>query len=552
MALVEMELLQRVVAVGALLGSLVVVWWIDRPNGRWGHSLRTRFVLGVPWGSIIVIGFVLSVYLFLQQGYWHWHRPVRLPYAAWSIFSPLGMVTAGVSHASAGHLIGNMVSAAVLLPLAEYAFGHFPRERGNQSFSSWKTNPLVRAFVLFPAVVLFVALLTAVFSWGPVIGFSGVVFAAAGFALVRYPIATVVALLGREVVLLIYRALQNPVLEQEATTQFVTPGWAGIAVQGHALGLFLGVAAGILLFYRFSDSNDPPSAIRLWFAALLAGMALSLWALWWVRGGDTYLLFRALGLAFVAIVAVLVVAPITVSDQPVVRQKGDRLTRRQIATLAFLIPLIVMSMIAVPLNFNVVNDTGLPEDGSQVEVGEYTIAYATDVSDQMINVVDVSVFGETTQVETSGVIVASERRNIWSRQVSPRQLAHNGRATVVVGGPGWREAVVATREGWSTTGGPAVYQIRLGKQGEPRQLAFESEPAQAGPVLAGYNVSIASIDGEFYVELSRNGSTVDRVLLPEAGDSVVAGGITFDRDDRALIAEIGDTSIQIAQKEQYN
>lgn len=547
----ESELLQRTIAVAALLGSLVVVWWIDRPAGRWGRQLRRRFAMGVPWGSLVSIGVVLSVYLFLQGGYWHWYRPVTLPYSAWSYFAPLGVLTGALAHAGPGHLIGNLTSAAVLLPLAEYAYGHFPSDRGSQSFDSWRTNPWIRALVLFPAGVLAVAVLTALFAWGPVIGFSGVVFAAAGFALVRYPIAAVVGMLGSEVVTLIYRSLENPVIQQEATTRFVRPGWAGIAVQGHALGLFLGVAAGLAVIYRRSDA-DPPSALRLWLGTLLAGMALGLWALWWVRGGDTYVLFRAAGLAFVAVVGMLVVGPVVASDRPVTRRYSGKLTRKQVATVAFLIPLLVMGLVAVPLNLNVVEDDGLPADATRVEAGDYTVAYAEDVPNRMINVVDVSLFGESTAVRTSGVIVVNEKRNIWSREVSPGQLAHSGRATVVVGGPGWREVVVAEREGWSVAGGPTAYAVTIGKPGEPKELAYESDPARADPVLAGFNVSIVPEDGEFYLRLSKNGSVVHRVGVPADGESVTAGGITFTRDGPALIAEVGDTRLQIANEEQYD
>ncbi len=551
MTLAEMASLQRAVAVLALLGSLVLVRRLDRPRGRWGHHLRRRFVLGVPWGSAVAIGIVLAVYLFVQGGLDNWAAPVTLPYSAWSYFAPLGVALAGLAHAGPGHLVGNLTSAVVLLPLAEYAYGHFPRERGRQSFSSWRTNPLLRALVLFPGGVVVVALLTALFSWGPVIGFSGVVFAAAGFALVRYPMATVVALLGQEVVSLGYRALMDPVVQQEATSRFVRPGWAGIAVQGHALGLFLGVAAGLLVLYRRDASGERPSALRLWLGAVLAGMSLGLWALWWIRGGDTYVLFRAAGLAFVVVVALLVVAPVVASDRPLFGRVTGDLTRRQLATVAFLFPLLVMSLIAVPVNLNVVEGTGLPDDG-HVEVRDYTVGYAENVPDRMINVVDVSLFGETTQIRTSGVVVVSEERNIWSREVATGQLAHSGRAAVVVGGPGWREVVVATREGWSVAGGPTVYQVRLGRQGEPRELAFESDPALADPVLAGYNVSVASRDGDFYVRLSKNGSLVERAPIPEAGGSVTVSNVTFVHDGRALVAQVDGTRVTVAKKEQYN
>ena len=54
------------------------------------------------------------------------------------------------------------LATAAFAPLAEYAWGHFPRGRGTTSFGSWRTNPYVRAFVVFPAAVFVVGVLVLV------------------------------------------------------------------------------------------------------------------------------------------------------------------------------------------------------------------------------------------------------------------------------------------------------------------------------------------------------------------------------------------------------
>jgi len=179
-----LEFLQRVAVVLTLVGGAAFALSLE------DHGLlvrlRRRFVLGVPWGTVVTVLGVLAVYLFVQGGYTHWYRPVVIPFRAWSYLAPLGMLTAGFAHAGPGHLLGNLFGTVALAPIVEYAFGHFPRERGASSFGSLQTNPYVRALLVFPATVAIVGVTLTLFTLGPVIGFSGVVFAFAGFALVRY------------------------------------------------------------------------------------------------------------------------------------------------------------------------------------------------------------------------------------------------------------------------------------------------------------------------------------------------------------------------------
>lgn len=534
----------RVGVVLAVLVAAVLVWRLDRPRGAWGRRLRSRFVLGVPWGTLVSILGVLSVYLFVQGGWNHWYRPVTLPFSSWSYLYPLGWFTAPFAHVGPGHLTGNLLGTLALAPLAEYFFGHFPTKRGSSTFSSWRTNPWFRAFVAFPLGVSVVGLLSSVLAWGPVIGFSGVVFAFAGFALVRYPIGAVVALSAQGVLRTAYNALRNPVVVAEAQPSFSEPWWAGIAVQGHALGLFLGVLAGLLLLYR---REERPSALRLLVGGVLLATSLSLWAIWWFRGGDSYVLYRGLGLVVVVAVAVLVTLAARASERPLV----GSLTRRQASLQLVLLPLLFMAFVAVPLNLTTVGDAGVPGADPDIEVEDYTVTYGENVPFQQTSVIDVSFLGETTQVNTSGVIVVSERRNIWTREVSKGRLAFKGRDRVVVGGLGWRETVRVERQGWNAVGGGTAYHVWLRAGDDPWRHVFASEPADAEPVVAGLNVTVVPDDGRFFVAVSQNGSELARSEIPDPGNRTTLAGVAFVREEKRLVAVHNETRVTVATRETY-
>jgi membrane associated rhomboid family serine protease len=525
------------------------------------------------------------VYLVLQDGLAHWFNPVTIPDSAWSYFYPLGVLTAAFSHGGPGHLVGNLTSTVVVMPLAEYAFGHFTTTRGATSFSSWRRNPWIRALVLFPAGVLAVGLVTALWSWGPIIGFSGVVFAAVGFGLVRYPLAAVVALTAQNVVVTLYRALYNPILTRTASQRFVSPGWAGIAVQGHALGIFLGATLAVFLLWRRGTlQSEGPRPLRIWTGTVLVSAALSLWALWWIRGPQTYVLYRAAGFVFVMVVGLVVTLAVVSSDRDLFAGRPSTaghdllphrlftsgrdllprgssgpdagrswtVTRRQTAVFGGLVvPILVMAAVAAVVNLNTVRE-GAPEGTDPVEVGDYQVIYAENIPYELVNVVQWELAGETTDLKTSGVIVISEQREIWSREVPPGRLAADGQASVVVGGPGWRETVVAFRRGWSAFGGGTAYKVWIGKKGAPAHLAFTSDPATADAKIAGYNVSVVPDEGGFFLRLSRNGSTAARAEMPDAGGNVTLQNVTFTRTGRTVRANYGNTTVTVAKRETYN
>jgi membrane associated rhomboid family serine protease len=542
----------------AFLLSLLLVWRLDRPNGRWGRRLRARFLLGVPWGTLVTVVGVLSVYLFVQGGWNHWHSPVSLPFSSWSYFYPLGWLFAAFSHGGSGHLLGNLTTTLAVAPLAEYYFGHFPAGKGRNPFSRWTTNPWIRAFVVFPVGVVLVGLATSLFSWGPIIGFSGVAFAFVGFALVRYPLLTVVAVSAQGVVRTVYNAMRDPIVVGSASPSYGTPWWYGVAVQGHVLGLLLGVLLGVVVLYRRREHSEHPGhlerpeypdALRVWTGALVLGVSMTLWAVWWYRGESTYVLYRGAGVVFVIALAALTTVAATADRRPLF----GGMSRQQVGIVLLLLPLAVMAGVAMPVNLTAVEDGSAPGDGPAIEVGDYNVTYAEGVENRKVSVVDVSLFGETTSVTTSGVIVVSDEREVWAQEVSKGRLAFSGRARVRVGGLGWSEVVHADRQGWNVQNGDTAYQIWLrGPDDDEWTHTFDSNPAVAGPTIANRTVAVVPQDGEFQLHVRHNDSTVAQAPIPEDGETVTLDDIRFEREGRKLFAAIDGTRVQVAAKETYN
>jgi len=542
-------------AVALLALSALAIVRADRPGGAWGRRLRSRLLLGIPWGTIVSVLFVLAVYLFLQRGYWYWFDPVTIPFRSWSYLYPTGWLASGFSHAGPGHLRGNLTATLVLAPIVEYAWGHLPQERGSNSFDSWRTNPWIRAFVLFPAAVLGLGLLTSLFALGPVIGFSGVVFAFAGFALVHYPVATVVALLVSSVVSTVIPALLDPIVSVTVSASPpAPPSWAGIAIQGHALGLFLGLVLGLAVLHR---RKGTPSAARVWLAALVFAVIQRLWAVYWFRGEGTYVLFRGFGVALVLLLAFLITAAAVASERPLLSRDLpvlDSITRRHVAVTAVVVGVAVLAGPGIVPNLVTVDD-GAGTEGDAVSVEDYTVTYAENVTNRMVSVIEIEAFGETTEVKTSGVIVTSEQRHLWLRRASSQQLAYTGEVDVRLGGVGWSEEVVVTREGWTAVGNETAYQVWIDPAGGPERHAFASESHTAAPRIDNRSVSIVPEDGEFYLNVERDDESLGRVEIPEVGGVADVGGLTFAterRDGRLVVtAERGGTSVAVAREEEY-
>ncbi len=520
----------QVLVIGALAGSAWIA--LRLADRRVRPALCERFYHGVPWGSALVLGGVLSVYLFVQGGLWQFNRPLSIPFSAWSYFYPLGMLFSGFAHAGPDHLLGNLTTALVFAPLAEYVWGHVP-----ESERVRVTDPRVRA-VVFSLCVFGAGVALSLFSWGPVIGFSGVVFALIGFVLVRYPLLTVVALAARSAVGTVIDALGSPVSVVEVSASVSPPWWYGIAMQGHALGLSVGVLAGVALLRRRGVRPDP---LGLWVGSVLTLLSLSLWAVWWVRGEMTYVLYQALGIVLVVALSTLITAALAASHRPLIRTVAPR--RAATATLA--IVLVAMCLVAVPLNLTAVESQ--PREDA-ISAGDYTVFYDEEVENELFSVVEVEALGESTGVTTSGVIVTSPEREIWGRQVSAAALATDGEATVRVGGLTWSETIEAERAGWEV-GDETVYAVWL--EGDEKRIhAYDSEPAKANAIVDGRTITLHVEAGTFLVEIESDADR-ERAPVPEAGETVELNGLSVRNDEGTLIASDGETAVPIAHEESY-
>jgi len=527
------------VLVGALVFSAVVVLRVGtdrRPLAR----LRSRLLLGVPWGTLVVCLGLLGVYYGLQGG-GEPGGPVVVGFRSWSYTYPPGMVLAPFAHSGQGHLTGNLFSTVAFAPLAEYAWSHYPTRRGSHSFGSALENPLVR-IAAFAGGVVVVGLATSLLIPGALIGFSGVVFAFAGFALVTRPVTAVVALVAERVLRLLYFTLTNPVFAARGRQQFVTPYWADIAVQGHALGLVVGILAGLWAVRR---RDAWPGAARVWVAVVVFAVAKSLWAIYWYRGGTEYVLFRGAGLALVFVLGSVVAVAFAERDGLLVPHID--LWRREAVVGLLLAVVFAMAVAAVP--YNTVAVSSGPEAETGVQVRDYTVTYAEDVPNRYIAAVDIPLVGDALTVNSSGVVVTSERRNAWEVAVPRERLAVRGRVTVPVGGLGWRETVVVNRTAWSVIDGPSTYRVFVGRAGSSPGEVYTADPAVVPAVVNGSKIAIRPGSDGYELAVSRNGSVVDTGPVPAVGRNVTVADIRFNRTGDRLRAIHDGTRLPIAKFE---
>jgi membrane associated rhomboid family serine protease len=540
--------LVRVGVALAVVLSALVAWRLD--SHEWGAALRARFLAGVPWGTLLTVAGVLAVYLFAQGGFWHWNGPLALPFRAWSYLYPLGIALSSFAHVGPSHLVSNLVGTVALAPLAEFAWGHYPSARNAESTS---LRTLLARVLAVPAAALLVGLFIALFSIGPVIGFSGVLFAFAGVALVHYPLATVVALSASGAIQQVYAAVQNPVVQASAEPSFGTPWWAGIAIQAHAIGLLVGVLVGVVLVRR---RGAGPSAGRLWLGTVLFAVSQSLWAVYWFQGNGAFVLYRALGVVLVFGLALLVAASVAAPGRfsPTVPFVGEY-ERWAGAAVVMVLALAALSAPAIPVNLITVDSptaraATAPENttADALSVGDYTVRYAENVTNRQVSVVDVSAFGESTTVNASGVIVTSERRHLWTTAVRASRLAFTGQAAVRLGGLGWDERIRVSRTGWRA-GDERAYKVWLNRSTSSR-LGYRSTPATADATIRGKNVSIVPRRQGFGLIVSRANETLGRAPLPGNG-TTRAANLTFSRNGRQLFAAVGETRVRVAKRERY-
>jgi membrane associated rhomboid family serine protease len=505
------------------------------------RTIRQRLLFGVPWGTLLGIVLLAAVYLFLQQPRDGLRDPLVLPFRAWSYSYPLGMITAAFTHASPAHLLGNLTGTLVFGSLAEYVWGHYPRRRGVQSFTGPLTNPYFRVVVV-PLFLLPAGLATAAFALGPVIGFSGVVFALAGFALITRPIPATLGLFALQVGGLVLATIRSPKTVFVPRPRVVSPWWADVAIQGHALGLLLGLLIGIWYAWR---TDRFPSPGRLWFALVAFATVQGLWAVYIPGDNGQATLFRWVGVVLIFLLSALVV--VTVSRDAERSIPTLYISARSFGLLLIIALLLSMGAAGVPYNVAPIGAQDGP--GDSVSVQGYHVGYAENTSHGYVEAVSLPGVGSPGAVNTSGVIVTNDRREIWFPVVSAGQLAQQGSAAISVGGVGWRRSITANRTGWQLAGGDAVYAVSLRTERGPRTEVFQSPPASAAPVIAGKTIAIARPDDGFQLVVRENGSVIGRGQVPIANGTTRIAGIEFRREGAELLAKTNGTRVQVARAE---
>lgn len=628
----ETEIL-RVVLVTVVLATVGYAWHLAGRD-RWYPFLQRRFMYGVPWGSALMIVAVVGFYLFAQSGLNHWDDPVVTAFVTWSYSYPLGMLSAGFAHGSPAHLRGNMLATLVLAPLVEYAWGHYPPERrqrtrlverfrsydfpppalpddetvtgssqyqGSADFTSngdghWlRTNPWARALIVFPLVVIVVSILSSAFTLRPSIGFSGAVFAMLGFALVVYPLTTVISIVVIAGISVLVSAFRNPILVATVGPSVPgPPGWAGVSFSGHMLGFLMGV---MLALYVLARRDERPEPTRLAFATVFVILVQGLWA-FSLGGDDVYRLLQAPGIIFVLVIGLIIIAGGAREDRPleqlnasgyrvlswiwlglllvgglaIVAFDGIGMTTvaltvavivwLAIPALAAVLPdraisrpisrrhlfigaiLFITVMIALPgfwLHLPGMDDDSVPDD-RVVEIEDYTITYAENATSPIID------------TNRSGALVISEDRHMWTVGVSKTRLSHTGEETVVVGGVGWREVVTVNRTGWDVDGNDSAYVVDLEYDGEVTR-SFESDSVTARSIVANQSVTVEPREDGFFLQVSRDNESIGSVAVPDVNETARIDDLEFATemvdDEMAIFAEQDGTRVLIAEEESY-
>jgi len=162
----------------------------------------------------------------------------------------------------------------------------------------------------------------------------------------------------------------------------------------------------------------------------------------------------------------------------------------------------------------------------------------------------VEAFGESTAVNSSGVIVSSDRRELWTVPVSEAKLQSIGRDRVILGGLGWRESVVVDRRGWIAVGNASIYHVWLKAENREAVRSFTADPATAEPTVAGRNVTMEGTDdGQFSLHVRHENETLGSSTIPAENETATAGGLTFHRKGATIVATHDGTRVPMFRRE---
>lgn len=644
------------IALAVTLVLLLGFAWRVTDRAAWRVRLGERFIAGIPWGTVVTVVIVVGFYLTAQSGLTHPESPVVYAFVSWSYLYPTGIVTAGIAHGGPAHIVSNVTGTLVLAPIAEYVWSHYPggarpsdTARDSSGYSRGDAprrvatdggagateaaadsrnrrlldRPWFRAIVVFPAVLLSIAFLTAAFSLGPGLGFSGALYAIVGFAVVTRPLSTVVGVVATSAVGTAFTAFTTPVVREtiEAAPP-APPGWAGVGFQAHLLGFLLGVLLAVALL---SARGSRPRTDRVLAGTLLVGIVQSVWL---VTGGgaDEFVLYRGAGMAFLFVLVVGVSTAVAGSSRPLVEgvplpgrvssaltRPGSRgriatawpvvvvfgcalgagvsirlggpvavsvggaailalvlslpalpaalprriyagpLSRRGGAVVALLALAVLISLPMAVFGLLVVDQPSI-EGSETMEIRDYTVAYVADEPAPRSTVVDL---GEGfTGGTTDGVVVASDAREIWTTAERPAVLAHEGNASVVVGGIGWREEVTVERVAWDVVGNETAYAVDLERDDESVR-SYVGDAVRSESRLGGHRIAVVPTESGFEVRASA-GDETRSASVPDPGEEAPLGEFRVRTeavesngvDDVAarLVIEGDDASVVIAEQ----
>ncbi|MDS0475664.1 rhomboid family intramembrane serine protease [Natrinema sp. 1APR25-10V2] len=243
------------------------------------------------------------------------------------------------------------------------------------------------------------------------------------------------------------------------------------------------------------------------------------------------------------------------------------LTYRGVAIVLLVGLTVLVALPSVPLNLVVVEADAVPGDGG-VAVGDYTVTYAENATPghQLITEPEPdAVDAEAVPLESrqSGLLVVNEEREIWTVVERTAVLAHEGNATVEVGGLDWRESVHANRTGWDVVGNGSAYVVDLTVNGETTR-AFVSAPVQSSATIDGRAIAVAPTADAFVLRVLTDGAVLGEAAIPDVNETTTVGAVDFvtevverdespgNNDDRVrVVASVDDTEIPVAQRETY-
>ncbi len=189
-----------------------------------------RWFLVITIGSIFLICLILFSYLFIQSGLQRPNNPLTIPFFSWSYFYPEGIFFSPIAHFDIGHLISNITALTILAPVTEYILNSKDRD----------SIIAITSFIFIWYIVGFF-----ISAWVPTIGSSGIVFGLLGFVVVFYPIKSILLSVFIEVFEIIILGIYFPIVKGFIPS--IHPWWAGIAVQAHAIGFFIGIFFGVYI-----------------------------------------------------------------------------------------------------------------------------------------------------------------------------------------------------------------------------------------------------------------------------------------------------------------